>query len=54
MQSMLSRTPVSMKPLNESFYNQKLLMKNADIGSVDDHLQPNNTGNDKKKFGYFQ
>ena len=38
MASMLSRTPVSMKPLNESFYNQRLLLKNQDIGSVDDHM----------------
>lgn len=25
MQSMLSRTPLTQKPINESFYNQKLL-----------------------------
>lgn len=36
MQSMLSRTPVSMKPLNESFYNQRIIMKTNDMVSVDD------------------
>lgn len=36
MQSMLSRVPISFKPLNESYYNQRLLKKNNDMNSVDD------------------
>lgn len=52
MASMLSRVPVSLKPINESFYNQRIINRNNDITSVDDLMQPKETK--KKQFGYFQ
>ena len=51
MASMLSRVPVSLKPINESFYNQKIINRNNDLTSVDDLMQPKETK--KKQFGYF-
>ena len=46
MASMLSRVPVSLKPINESFYNQKIINRNNDLTSVDDLMQQRET---KKK-----
>ena len=46
MTSMLSRVPVSLKPINESFYNQKIINRNNDLTSIDDLMQPRDT---KKK-----
>lgn len=51
---MLSRIPQTMKPLNESFYNQKMIMRqNEAVGSVDDHLNGSKDTKKSKKFGYF-
>jgi hypothetical protein len=45
---MLSRVPVSLKPINESFYNQKLINRNNELTSIDDLMQPNNRDTKKK------
>ncbi|CDW73683.1 dna polymerase zeta subunit [Stylonychia lemnae] len=59
MSSVLSRTPMTLKPLNESFYNQKLL-KEQRLRSVDDqddiqeaYKQQKDQREDKKKMSYF-
>ena len=36
MSSMLSRVPVSLRPINESFYNQKISKQFSDMTSIDD------------------
>lgn len=51
---MLSRVPVSLKPINESFYNQKIINRNYDLTSVDEINQFNNTKKKQNQFGYFQ
>jgi DNA polymerase elongation subunit (family B) len=47
---MLSRVPVTLRPLNESYYNQRLLQRANEFG-VDDQIP--NKQNTKNKYTYF-
>jgi DNA polymerase zeta len=48
--TMLSRVPVTLRPLNESYYNQRLLQRANEFG-VDDQIP--NKQNTKNKYTYF-